>query len=85
MDLFTADVVVALGLAALAFAWIVSMVVYAITVYYCDKGLAKLMEDFRRRFPDRCFLCSYYRNVMIKPPPPHDCARWTGGQDRLEK
>lgn len=60
----------------LAGVWASAVIVYGITSYWSNGTVAKLVGKFKRRFPHQCFLCSYYRNIMMEHPPEHDCGEW---------
>ena len=62
---------------ALAFAWVASIFAYVLAHWFTDKTMNRMMGEFARNFPHRCFLCSYYRGVMQELPPDHKCDDWT--------
>jgi hypothetical protein len=62
-------------------AWLVTVFVYVLLHRSAERMFNKLVGDFQERFPHQCFICSYYRHVMFRHPPEHDCRHWTG-EDR---
>lgn len=66
-------------------AWLVTLAVYVFGTYMSNHHMRKLMREFAQRFPRRCFLCSYYFNVMHARPPEHDCSEWTAERPGEER
>jgi hypothetical protein len=75
-DVSTEMMLVLLGF-AVVLAWLVSLFVYILLHRISSRTMDALVGDFQKRFPRQCFICSYYRNVMFRPPPEHNCNHWT--------
>lgn len=79
----TTATIISVLVGALLIVWVVAVVVYGLVLYLSERQMLRLMRGYAERFPKRCFFCSYYRNVLMEPPPEHDCREWTAdpGED----
>ena len=68
--------IILIGIAVLAAMWFCTVIVYIVVHMAANRHLRQLMDNFGERYPDRCFLCSYYSNVLNTLPPEHKCANW---------
>lgn len=57
-------------------AWAMVDIVHIVLDIIGNRCIMRLMRDFESEFPDRCFFCSYYRNVLYELSPPHRCKEW---------
>lgn len=74
----TSEMVFWIVVAIIAIAWFTAIIAYFTVGIMGDRRMRQLMRDFEERFPGRCFLCSWYRHVVMCPPPEHDCSDWGG-------
>ena len=65
------------GIIAMVAMWLCTVVVYVVIHMAANRHLQRMMDDFAKQSPDRCFLCSYYAHVLNTLPPDHKCDHWT--------